>query len=357
LVVGHNNSHLAEEVPVTRYRRIVLLLLVAAAAALPATQHAPARQPAGSGELKLLKPFEVGGTGSWDYPLVDSAGRRLYIARATRVMVVDLDKGTLLGEVEGVTGAHGIAIVPDRNLGFATAGKDNAVVVFDLKTLKTVRKIPTGKGPDAILYDPASKKVFAICHGGGNLTVIDPSNLEQSTASLDIGGALEAGVADGSGRIFVNVEDKNECVAIDSKQLKVIARWKLGTGATPTGIAIDPVRKRIFVGCRSKHMVILDAENGKVLATLPIGAGVDGVVYDPELGALSANGKDANITVVRENPPGTFSVVQTVKTYPGAKTIALDPKTHQVYLPANVPGAAGNTFGVAIVGRDPEGKK
>jgi DNA-binding beta-propeller fold protein YncE len=357
LDVRRRHSPLAKEVAVIRHRWIVVPLFLAVVVALPASQFAPARQPAGPGELKLLKPFQVGGTGGWDYPLVDSAGRRLYIARATRVMVLDLDKGTLVGEVEGVTGAHGVAVLPDRNLGFATAGKDNAVVVFDLKTFKTIRKIPTGKNPDAILYDPASQKIFAICHTGGNLTVIDPANLEQATKSIDVGGALEFGVADGAGRVFVNVEDKNECVAIDSKQLKVIARWTLGKGATPTGLAIDPVGKRLFVGCRSKHMVVLDSDTGKILATLPIGAGVDGVVYDPELGALSANGKDANITVVRENPPGTFAVVQTVKTYPGAKTIALDPKTHQVYLPANVPGAAGNTFGVAIVGRDPEGKK
>ena len=338
----------------TRYYTIVVPLLAAAAVALPATQFAPAQQPA---ELKLLKPFQVGGAGGWDFPLVDSAGRRLYIARATRVMVLDLDKGTLLGEVDGVTGAHGVAIVPDRNLGFATAGKDNAVVVFDLKTLKTGRKIPTGNGPDAILYDPASQKVFAFCHKDGTVTVIDPANLEKAPVSIAVGGALEVGVADGAGRVFVNVEDKSECVAIDSKQLKVLARWTLGTATAPTGLAIDTVRKRLFVGCGSKHMVVLDSDSGKLLATSPIGAGVDGVAYDPEMGALSSNGKDGNLTVVRETSPGTFAVVQTVKTYAGAKTIAVDLKTHRVYMPANVPGAAGDTFGVAIVGLEPAGKK
>ena len=331
----------------TRYQGPIVFFAVTFGALL-AAQLAPAQPPAMAGDLKLLKTFPVGAKGGWDYPLVDAVARRLYIARATRVMVLDLDKGTLLGEVADIPGAHGIAIAAD--LGFATCGKDNSVAVFDLKTFKTTRKIKTGKNPDAILYDPASKKVFAFCHSGGDVTVIDPAQLDKEPATIVVGGVLEFGASDGVGRVFVNVEDKNECVAIDSKELKVLARWPLGTAKAPTGLDIDPVRHRLFVGCGNKQMAILDSVSGKLLATIPIGAGVDGVAYDPVLGALSANGKDGTITVVRETAPGTFAAVQTVKAAAGGRTIAVDSNTHQAYLPANVPGDGGTTFGVAVVG-------
>jgi DNA-binding beta-propeller fold protein YncE len=340
------------EIRVNRHTSAIVSFALVTLGSLLATQLVPAQTPAAGGELKLLKTFKIGAKGGWDYPLVDAAARRLYIARATRVMVQDLDKGTLLGEVADINGAHGIAIAAD--LGFATAGKDNAVVVFDLKTFKTLRKIKTGKGPDAILYDPASKKIFAMGHGGGDVTVIDPAYLDKEPVTIVVGGKLEFGATDGAGRVFVNVEDKDECVAIDSKQLKILARWTLGAAKGPTGLDIDPVRHRLFVGCTNKQMAILDSDSGKLLATVPIGAGVDGVAYDAQLGALSANGKDGTVTVVRETAPGTFAAVQTVKTVVSGKTIAVDSKTHQAYLPANVPGEGdgGTTFGVAIVGID-----
>jgi DNA-binding beta-propeller fold protein YncE len=330
------------------YRLGGFLLVVAALLVAPQILPAQAPQPS---ELKVVSTFTLGGAGGWDYPLVDTANRRLYIARATRVMVVDLDKGTLLGEVDDIPGAHGIAVVPDLNLGFATCGKANVVAVFDLKTFKINKKIATGKNPDAILYDPASKKVFAFCHSDGNVTVIDPAKLDAAPTTIAVGGLLEFGATDGAGRVFVNVEDKNECAVIDSKELKVLARWPLAPGATPTGLDIDPGKKRLYAGCRNKMMAVVDTDSGKVLATLPIGAGVDGVAFDAKLGAVSANGKDGNVTVVRETAAGKFEVVQTLKTFPGAKTIAVDAKTRQFYLPCNLPGdKKGTTFGVAVVG-------
>jgi DNA-binding beta-propeller fold protein YncE len=341
-------------------RPVLLLAALSATAVILADRPAPAAAPASVAvglDLQVLKTFRVGGTGGWDYVTVDPAAHRLYVARATRIMVLDSETGASVGEIPGLQGAHGVALVPEHNLGFATSGRANEVVVFDLKTLQTQRKIKSGQNPDAILYDPASKKVFALCGRSGDATVIDPANLDHSPHSLPIGGKLEAGVADGAGRVYVNVEDKNEVVAIDSKALKVLAHWPLAPAAEPTGLAIDVEHRRLFVGCHSKMMAVLDADSGKVLATLPIGPGVDGVVFDPQVGALSANGGDGTLTVVREGPAGKFTVAQTVPTVKTAKTIAGDPQSHRAYLPATVPGENGGaaTFGILVVG--PAGAK
>jgi DNA-binding beta-propeller fold protein YncE len=333
---------------VNRHRRLATLAL--AAALVLSMPLASARAPQPPGELKVLKTIEVGPKSGFDYPLVDAANHRLYLSHATNVIVFDLDKEKQVGTIDNVPGSHGIAVVPDANLGFATAGKDNAVVVFDLKTLKPMARIKTGKNPDAICFDPATKKVFAVCHGDGTLSVIDPAKLDAAPETVMVGGVLETAVADGAGKVFVNVEDKAECVVVDSKALKVLARWKLGEANTPTGLALDASKKHLYVGCRSKHLVVLDAEAGKILATLPIGAGNDGVIFDPAIGAVSADGKDATASVVRETKPGVFEVVQTLKTFPGAKTITVDLTTHRIYLPANVQIGGGTNFAVVVVG-------
>jgi YVTN family beta-propeller protein len=274
-------------------------------------------------------------------------------ARTTHLQVVDLDRGVVIGDIPDIStkGAHGVALAPEQNLGFVSAGRDNCVRAFDLKTLKVTATIKTGANPDAILYDPASKHVLAMNHTGGDVTVIDPAALDR-TVTIPVGGTLEFAVADGAGHVFVCVEDKNEVVQIDSKANRVLARWPLAPGDAPTGLAIDLDHHRLFAGCGNQMMIVLDAKTGKLLATPAIGKGVDGVVYEPTLGvALSANGKDGTVSVVKETSPGKFETIQTVKTLIGAKTITLDPKTHQALLPCNVPdGKSGETFGIAIVG-------
>ena len=304
--------------------------------------------------LKVIKTIPLGGEGRWDYLCADAQGERLYVPRSTHVQVVDLESGKLVGDIPNTQGVHGVALAPEQNLGFSSNGRDNSVSVFDLKTLKETKRIKAGKNPDAIMFDPASKHVFAFNHSGGDVTVIDPANLDTATVTIPVGGALEYGVNDGAGHVFVNVEDKGEVVEIDSKENKVLARWPLEKGATPTGLAIDLEHHRLFSGCGNKKMYVLDSASGKLLATLDVGSGVDGAAYDPTLGvAISANGRDGTLSVVKETSPGKFEVVQTPKTFTGAKTITIDMKTHHALLPCNLPdGKGGQTFGIVVVGAD-----
>jgi DNA-binding beta-propeller fold protein YncE len=276
----------------------------------------------------------------------------VYVARASRVEVFDADSGALVGSVPGVNGAHGVALLSDGSAGFATAGKDGTVIRFDAKTLQPTATIKVGNKPDAILYDPFSKCVFVFNHGGGDVSVLNPANPAAPVTTIAVGGTLEFGVADGAGRVYVNVEDKGELVAIDSKQMKVVARWPVAPGEEPSGLAMDVAHRRLFAGCANNKMVVLDADSGKQLAVLPIGAGVDGVAFDPTLNlAMSANGKDGTLTAVREVSPGKFEVVQTLPTAKSARTIAVGPKTGTVYLPCLVPGRNNMpTFGLLLVG-------
>ncbi len=305
-------------------------------------------------QLKVLKTISLGGEGRWDYLGVDGAARRLYVPRNNHVQVVDLDKGALVGDILKVSTkvAHGVAVAPAQNLGFVTTGKDNVVVVFDLKTLKITTTIKTGSNPDGIIYDPASKHILAMNHSAGSITVIDPADLEK-TATITVGGKLESAVADGAGMVFVCVEDKSEVVQIDSKANKVLARWSVEPGDGPTGLAIDTAHHRLFAGCGNQKMIVLDAKTGKILGTPAIGKGVDGAAFDPVLGvALSANGKDGTLSVVKETSAGKFETIQTLKTFAGARTIAIDPVKHQALLPCNLPDANGTkTFGIVVVGR------
>lgn len=305
--------------------------------------------------LKVLASYAVGGQTRWDYVTVDADARRVYVANSTRIAVVDADTGKSIGEVADVAGAHGVAVVPELNLGFATGGKDGVVVVFDLKTLKETKRIKAGDKPDAILYDPASKKVFVFNHGSGDVTVIDPAALDAVPTMIPVGGTLEFGATDGAGRVFVNVEDKNEIVAIDSKTLKVLAHWPVGPGESPTGLAIDAARHRLFAGCGNEKMIVVDSESGKVVGAVPVGKGVDGVAYDAKLAlAMTSNGKDGTLTASRETAPGTFEVIQTLTTIKGARTLAVDPKTQRVFLPCTVPTANGPAvFGLTVAGPAP----
>ena len=304
--------------------------------------------------LKILKTIKLGGKGKWDYLCLDAEARRLYVPRSDTVQVVDLDNGVLAGTIAnaGNSRVHGVALAPEQNLGLVTAGKDRCVNAFDLVRLKVTATVKTRGIPDFIVYDPASKHVFANHHGDGNITVIDPAALG-NTVTISVGGRLESGVADGAGHLFVCVQDKDEVVQIDSMTNKVLARWPLGTGKAPTGLAIDTQRMCLYAGCGNQQMVILDAKTGTILGTTPIGKNVDGVAFEPSLRlAMSANG-DGTASVVKETWTGKFETIQTVRTTPGAKTITIDPKTHQFLLPSKLPDRDGGvTFGILVLGAE-----
>jgi YVTN family beta-propeller protein len=352
---------------------VTLTGVLAVRAQTPATAPArtPTTAPAEGAAIKVLKFIPLGGEGRWDYLTIDADARRIYVARETRIMVVDADSEKLLGEVPDIHGAHGIAITPDGKTGFATSGNDGAVVVFDTKTFKQTQTIKAGKKPDAILYDGFSKKVYAFNHGDGTVTIIDPAALDKAPTTIQVGGTLEFGVTDNAGHVYVNVEDKSETVAIDTKEQKVLAHWKTAPGEEPSGLAIDPEHKRLFVGCGNLKMIVLDAETGKIAGEVAIGKGVDGVAFDAKLGlAMSANGggRDAGgegtITAVvsaqsvledgwHRSESTMVMAFQTLKTVKGARTIADDPKTHRVYLPCMMPATKPGekpTFGLLVVG-------
>jgi YVTN family beta-propeller protein len=282
-------------------------------------------------EYKVTQKITLGGEGGWDYLTIDPQTHRLYISRSSHVMVVDVDSGKVVGDIPNTTGVHGIAIVPELHKGFTSNGRDNSVSVFDLKTLAVTDKIVVGKNPDAIIYDPASKLVFT-CNGTSHdTTAIDPkSETVKGTIALD--GRPESAVADESGHVYINLEDKNMIAAIDSRKLKLEARWPLGSGEEPTGLAMDRKHRRLFSGCSNKLMVVMDADNGRVVASLPIGDGVDSTAFDPSSQfAFSSNG-EGTLTVIHEETPEKFTVVENVVTQRGARTMTLDPKTHKIFL-------------------------
>jgi YVTN family beta-propeller protein len=279
----------------------------------------------------LLKKFVLGGEGGWDLLAVDSAAHRLYISRSTHVMVVDTDSGAIVGDIPNTPRVHGIALAPEFGKGFITNGGDATVTIFDLKTLKPSSRVKVGKNPDAIVYDPASKRIFAFNGGSNDTTVID-AKTGAVAGTLALGGKPELGVADERGRVYVNLEDKSQVVAIDSRNLKVAATWSLAPCEEPTGIAMDRKHHRLFAACGNKLMAVVNADNGKLVTTLPIGTGVDGAAFDSERQlAFSSNG-EGTLTVVHEDAPDKFSVVENAATQRGARTIDLDQKTHRVFL-------------------------
>ncbi len=281
----------------------------------------------------VIKKLQLGGEGGWDYLAVDGVSRRLYISRSIHVMVVDIDTDKLIGDIPDTPGVHGIAVAPELNRGFISNGRANTATIFDLKTLKVLGQVKTGTNPDAILYDPASKRVFDFNGRSKDATVFDGFSGEVA-ATIALGGKPEFATADDKGKVYVNIEDTNEVVEIDSRKLTVTKRSSLKPCEEPTGMGIDSVYHRVFVGCHNKIMAIFDTEAGKVIATVPIGEGVDGNGFDPGTGlAFSSNG-DGTLTVMHESSPGKFEVVDTVATQRGARTMAIDPKTHNIYLPA-----------------------
>ena len=301
---------------------------------------------AASGEYSVIKKIPIPGTGSWDYLTVDEGARRLYVSHGTQVEVIDIDSLNLVGSIPKTPGVHGIAIAPEHGKGFVSDGQSNSVTVFDLKTLKTIVEVPTGQKPDAIIYDPGTSRVFAFNGGGNSATAIDAAT-NKVAGTVDLGGGPEFAAADGKGYIFNNLEDESEVLKINSRDLKVEQRWPTAPCSSPSSMAMDRANRRLFIGCRSKVMAVMDADSGKVITTLPIGDHVDATTYDPETKLIFNSNGEGTITVIRQESPDKYSVVQTVKTLPRAKTMALDPKTHQLFLST----AENGQFEVLVVGK------
>ena len=279
----------------------------------------------------LLKKVTLGGEGGWDFLSLDSQSRHLFIARATHVMVIDVDSGKSVGDIPNTAGVHGIALVPEMGEGFTSNGKDSTVTVFDLDTLKALKQIPVGKNPDAIIYDPASKRVFTFNGGSNNATVIDAQN-RTVEATIPLEGRPEFAVADELGCLYITLEDKSQVAVLDSNTLTIKSRWPLAPGKEPTGIAMDREHKRLFIGCANKLMVIMDSGNGNIIATLPIGDGVDATAFDPESSSAFSSNRDGTLTIIKEESPDRFSALDNVATQKGARTMVLDPKTHHIFL-------------------------
>jgi DNA-binding beta-propeller fold protein YncE len=286
---------------------------------------------AGPSGYHVNKTVKLGGDGGWDYLTVDAKARRVYISRGSHVMVVDADSGALIGDIPNTSGVHGIAIVAEMDKGFISDGRDNNAMIFDLKTLKVLGTAPTGKNPDAIIYDPSSKRVFAFNGSSKDATAID-AKTGAVAGTIPLGGKPEFAVADEKGHIFVNIEDTSEIVQFDSKKLSIENRWKIAPGEEPSGLAMDRTHRRLFSVCSNKLMVVVNADTGKVVTTLPIGPGTDAAGFDPETGfAFSSNGGDGTVTVAHEDTPDKFTVVENVPTLRRARTMTVDSKTHQVY--------------------------
>jgi DNA-binding beta-propeller fold protein YncE len=311
----------------TRFRSVASLLLAIPLA--PAASLAAQTTPLPAA-YHVTRDIKLGGDGRWDYVTLDSVGHRLFIARQTRVMVVDPVTGKLLGEIPGVNGAHGTALAYASGHGFATSGRDSSVVMFDLHSLKVLARITAADDADAILYDPASKRVFTFNGDANSSTAIDPRS-GKVVGSIELGGKPDFGVSSGVGRLYVNIEDTGEVAELDPVNLQVVQRWPLEGCQEPTGLAMDRAHGLLFSVCHSKVMVISDVRAGRSIAAVPIGSGVDGAAFDPGTGLAFASNGEGTITVVHEDSPTTFHVVSTVTTRRGARTMTLDPKTHRLY--------------------------
>ena len=278
----------------------------------------------------VVQTYKLGGEGGWDYLTADASAHRLYISRGTKVVVMDTESGKSVGEIADTPGVHGIALAPDLGKGFVSNGREGTVSIFDPATLKTSSKVKVGENPDAILYDPATKRVFAFNGRSQDASAIDA---EKGTVvgTIKLGGKPEFAASDGKGGVFVNIEDKSELAAIDAEKLEVKARWPLAPCTEPSGLAMDRKNRRLFVGCDNKMMAVVNADSGKVVATLPIGEGVDANAFDDDTHLAFASCGEGELTVVHEDSPDKYSVAENVKTQPGARTMALDSKTHNVF--------------------------
>jgi outer membrane protein assembly factor BamB len=274
--------------------------------------------------------YPLGGNGSWDYIVPDPPNHRVYIARQTRVMVVDSNSGALVGEVTGINGAHGTAIAASSGHGFATSGNDRAVVMFDLKSFAALGKIPAAEDADAIIYDSVSNRVFTFNGDAHSSTVIDPAGT--LITNIALGGKPEYGVSAGDGKVYANLTDTSEVVEIDAKTATVTRRWSTAACKQPVSMAIDPAHHRLFSGCRSGVLAVSDYSAGTIVATAPIGAGVDGCAFDAAYGDVFASNADGTLTVIHQDTPDRYHVVENVTTPTFSRNLGLDPTTHRLFL-------------------------
>lgn len=304
------------------------LLVSLGVAIVAASTIACAQTPAPG--YHVVHKIAAGGEGGWDYVTVDADGNRLFLSRGTHAMVIDLGRDSVIGDIPNTLGIHGVALAPDLNRGFTSNGRDSSVTIFDYKTLASIAvvKIPA-RNPDAILYDPGTKRVFTFNGGTNNATAIDAMNATV-VGNVELGGKPEMAVSDG-GRIYANVEDKSEIAVFDPRTLQVVARWPLAPCEEPTGLAIDRAHQRLFAGCGNKTMAVVDMRTGKVVASPAVGEGVDAAGFDPATQLAFTSNGEGSITVVHEDTPDKYTVVETVPTQRGARTMAINPKTHRLY--------------------------
>ncbi|MHB8054638.1 MAG: YncE family protein [Candidatus Aminicenantales bacterium] len=323
---------------------------------------------AAEGPYKFLKSISIGAEGGWDYLSVDAAARRLYVSHGTKIVVIDMDKDEVVGEIPDLPGVHGFAVAPDLGLGFASNGRENKAAIVDLKTLRVTARVDTGENPDCILYVPAHQEVYTFNGRGKSATVFE-AKTGKVIATIPLGGKPEFAVFDpGTDRIYNNIEDMSTVVVLDAKAHSVAATWPLAPGEEASGMAIDLKSHRLFIVAGNKLMVLMDGATGKIVTTVPTGEGTDACVFDPETGLAIASAGEGYVTVARFDAPDKLIVVQTLPTALRARTMTLDPKTHKIYLstaefeapavpavvgqPAPRPMMKPETFRVLVYGKE-----
>jgi DNA-binding beta-propeller fold protein YncE len=303
------------------YLAVAVALLISAASASGA-----------DGPYHFIKEIPVGGEGGWDYLAVDGAARRLYVSHATKVVVIDLEKDEVVGEMADTPGVHGIAIASTLNRVFASNGRESKASIIDAKTLATLMKVDTGQNPDAILFEPGQQEVYTF-NGRGKSATVFAADSGKVVATIELPGKPEFAVCDPeAGRVYNNIEDKSEVVAIDTKTHKVVDTWPIAPGEEASGMAFDQAHHRLFLGCGNKMMVMMDSATGKVITNVPIGDGVDANAFDPGTQLVFSSNGEGNVTIAHEDSPDKLTVVQILDTERGARTMTLDPKTHKIYL-------------------------
>jgi DNA-binding beta-propeller fold protein YncE len=353
-----------EECNIMRRRSTMLVAtaILSIAVSLLLADSAQAVPPGPSG-YHVVKTIPIGGAGKWDYCVVDTAARRVYVSHGAHVVVLDADSGAVVGDIPDTLGVHGIALAPDLGRGFTSNGRANTVTIFDLKTLKAIATIKSGGlNPDAIYYDAASKRVFAFNGRSANAVAINAAD-GKVAGTIPVGGKPEFAVGDDQGHVYVNIEDKSELLEIDSQKLSVLHRWPLAGCKEPSGLAIDQKNRRLFSVCGNKKMMVVNADTGKVVATPAIGEDPDAAGFDPETQlAFSSNGESGDLTVIHQDSADKYTVVENVPTKKYARTMAIDFKTHNIFLPIadfepvapkgeEDPPMKPNTFGVLLVGK------
>jgi len=343
----------------------ILAVMMSFAVTLCMAGPSPVRHAADAAAsgYRIIKTIAVGGEGGWDYVTVDSEARRVYVSHATHVVILDADSGAKVGDIPNTQGVHGIALAPEFGRGFVSNGKTNTVTIFDMRTYATIGIVNTGgQNPDAIYYDAATKRVFAFNGRSGTAAAINAAD-GKLVGSVPIGGKLEFAAGAGDGRVFVNIEDKSEMAEIDAQKLMVRRRWPLAPCVEPSGLAMDAEHRRLFAVCDNRVMAVVNADTGKVVARPAIGEAPDAAGFDPETQyAFSSNGQSGTLTVIHEDTPDRYTVVDTVLTKRYARTMAVDLRTHNIFLPAaefegtaapgeRRPPIRPGTFQVLVVGR------